>query len=393
MEHPNITAIRTWFEFSFLARDRYVVTTMRDALAVSDGIGDGPLVGSEAFLAFHDQVAQLLRFDRMTVDQTVMDATGDRVGVIIRSAGKTVAGRAFTFDGGGIVEFRNGKILHASNLWNTGSLAAALGLPSHLSIQALMATGCMQKRLFIDEYGFGDNAVVLLHGTPTSVDYLDPLVKALAPDFRVLVPHLPGYGRSPRMTPCVLDDVSALLEEALAVRGVTKAAVVGFSGGSYRAFDLALRGKLAVTKLVSLGTTAGLDDPEREGFRQIAGALRAGVDFSAILPPRFLAPTSLTNPDRLAAVGSWLAAVPSAVLADEMEAFANAPDLRPRLGELTCPVLLRNGALDGAAPPAATDVLGSQLRQGTVETVPDVGHALLVEDAAGTAGAVKRFLA
>src|SRR5438876_772331 len=78
-------------------------------------------------------------------------------------------------------------------------------------------------RLHIDEHGAGPE-VVLLHGAPSSPDDFAPLVEALEASHRVLVPHLPGYGRTPSDPGAYsLDSVVALLERGLESRGVSRA--------------------------------------------------------------------------------------------------------------------------------------------------------------------------
>jgi pimeloyl-ACP methyl ester carboxylesterase len=48
--------------------------------------------------------------------------------------------------------------------------------------------------MYIDDQGEGE-AVVLIHGA-NPVSYFDDLVEALRDEYRVLVPHIPGWGRS-----------------------------------------------------------------------------------------------------------------------------------------------------------------------------------------------------
>ncbi|HVV50625.1 MAG TPA: alpha/beta fold hydrolase, partial [Polyangia bacterium] len=106
--------------------------------------------------------------------------------------------------------------------------------------------------LFIDVRGAG-SPVVLLHGTPSAPDDFEPLVAALAPHRRVLVPHAPGYGRTPPAPAAVtLPAAAARLEERLLALGVGAADVVAFSGGAYAAAAMALSRRVAVGKLALL---------------------------------------------------------------------------------------------------------------------------------------------
>jgi 3-oxoadipate enol-lactonase len=248
--------------------------------------------------------------------------------------------------------------------------------------------------LHVDERGRGERAVVLIHGLPSTVADFDPLIAALAPDHRVLAVHLPGYGRSPALpSPYSLDAALAAVEDALLARGVTRAAFVGFSGGAHRMFALALRGRVAATHLAGLGALAAYTPAEREGFAGFAAMIRGGFDAGPMFPGRFLSPASAADPERAAAVTAWLRAAPIGVIADELDAFAAAPDLLDALRAVTVPTLLRTGALDVATPPAKAEEIARAVPGATLEIVPGVGHALLVEDAAATAASVRRLLA
>jgi pimeloyl-ACP methyl ester carboxylesterase len=50
------------------------------------------------------------------------------------------------------------------------------------------------------------------------------------------------------------------------------------------------------------------------------------------------------------------------------------------------------GSEDVAAPPAKSEAIVSAARHGTLHVVPHVGHALTIEDAAGTESDVRRAL-
>src|SRR5689334_20761667 len=83
--------------------------------------------------------------------------------------------------------------------------------------------------------------VVLLHGMPSAPSDFEGVAAEL-PGFRVLVPHLAGYGETPAargkhgMT-ASLDALAAALEK----RNVLKPTLVGYSMGGYRAIALARR--------------------------------------------------------------------------------------------------------------------------------------------------------
>ena len=126
------------------------------------------------------------------------------------------------------------------------------------------------KEIFLSEAGAGP-AVVLLHGGGPGASGLSNFsrnVDALAARFRVIVPDMPGYGRSSKG----VDQADPFGYLADAIRGVLdeleidRAHLVGNSYGGACAIRLALDTPRRVEKLVlmgpgGIGTTRGLPTP------------------------------------------------------------------------------------------------------------------------------------
>jgi pimeloyl-ACP methyl ester carboxylesterase len=253
-----------------------------------------------------------------------------------------------------------------------------------------------QGELWVDDSGTGP-AVVLLHGTPSAPEDFAPLVDILARDRRVLVPHAPGYGRTPRdLAPDSLADVVARLEETLLRVGVSETDFVAFSGGAYKAVAVALRGRvgLKLGRLALLSPVLGLDPPVAQAYRDLAAAARAGsFDPRPTWLDRMTAPGFATrDPAGAARVLAWLDAVPLSVLCDELVAMADAPDLRPRVAELACPLLVCAGTADHAVPPAWSRAVAASSPRGRFVSIEGAGHALLVEAPTPTLRVLGDFL-
>lgn len=202
--------------------------------------------------------------------------------------------------------------------------------------------------MYVFDEGSGP-AVLLLHGMPCPPEHLLPLAEVLAGHHRVLLPHLPGYGRSPAL-PGRYSFARACerIEQDIAARGIAELALVGFSGGSYRAFDLALRGNIRVTALVGLASMAGIDDELRPQYRAFAD-LPNDAGTRRMVASRMLSPrVSASRPEAVREVEGWLDAAPREVIHEELLAMADAEDLRPRLERLRLPTTLRVGELDAA---------------------------------------------
>jgi len=243
--------------------------------------------------------------------------------------------------------------------------------------------------LHVSEQGIGP-AIVLLHGLPSPPRDLEALASEL-PEYRMLVPHLPGYGDTPAVAgghgvQAIEDALVAALEE----RGVREAMLVGFSMGGYRA--LAMASRVRARAVLVLGGFAELSPEERAGMRGFAAALRAKVDVASMLPPRFLSASwRAGHREDDACVEAWATCGTTEALIEELDDVADAPSIVARIKELECPVVARTGDLDAAVPVHHARAIATSAKRGRLEIVPAVGHALMIEDRAGTIDAIRRL--
>lgn len=254
----------------------------------------------------------------------------------------------------------------------------------------------MENLMYIHEIGQGF-PVVFLHGSPTPPNILEPIGRALSAQRTALIVHAPGYGQSPILPGSLqgptLTAVEAEIEQALCSRGVTKAAFVGYSLGAYHALALAVRGVVQATKVVCLAGLASLGPKDREAYLGGAQLIRSGVDLRQLLLQRMVSPGfAARHPELAQQVLSWPEATSLQNLANETEATGRCEDLLPTLSRIGAPVLARVGALDLATPKERSQEIVRAVRSGTLEVVPEVGHALTIEDLPGTIESVKRFL-
>lgn len=239
-------------------------------------------------------------------------------------------------------------------------------------------------------------AVLLLHGCPGDQASFAPVVEALRGTCRVLVPSLPGYERSPRLTPYSLSVVRQQLEALLASKGVESlAAVVGFSFGTYRALDLLLEGRVRARAVCALGGFAGLSAEEREGLAGFVPVLRGRSSHDPMLQDllvqRCLSEAHRArHPDDAATIRAWLAATTPDVMADEIEAYVKASDLHAALADAPFRLFVRVGADDVATPPAQAQRLVKAAPGASLEIVAGAGHSLMIEDGPATATWVRR---
>jgi 2-hydroxy-6-oxonona-2,4-dienedioate hydrolase len=115
--------------------------------------------------------------------------------------------------------------------------------------------------------------VVLLHGYGVSGAYMLPLARRLTPFAKVLVPDLPGQGKSGRNGGgCGIGEFADVLGEWLDAVELVRPAFVANSFGCQIVTELAVRRPNRVGPMVLVGPT--IDPARRSAPRQLAGALR-----------------------------------------------------------------------------------------------------------------------
>lgn len=157
--------------------------------------------------------------------------------------------------------------------------------PGAPAVQVPAARGPV--RLVYDEHGTGP-AVVLLHGSPGAVADFRHLTPHLSGRFRLLVPDLPGFGRSERWVPDY--SIAAHAEQVLAwldALGVTEFCAVGFSQGGGVALHLADRAPQRV-RAVALVGGIGIQEGEGSGSYWLEHAKYAALVPTALAGPELV---------------------------------------------------------------------------------------------------------
>ncbi len=246
------------------------------------------------------------------------------------------------------------------------------------------------KDIFVAETGSGP-AVVLLHGGGPGASGMSNYarnIEPLAEHFRVIVPDMPGYGRSTkgvsRRDPFgyLADHIRGVLDEL----GIDSAHLVGNSYGGSCALRLALDTPHRVTKLVlmgpgGVGTSRGLPS---EGLRSLLAYY--GGDGPSLEKLRTFIRSYLVH-DGDAVPDSLIEARYRASI--DPEVVANPPLQRPaglrtlwrmdftrdrRLGSLPTPTLVIWGRDDKVNKPSGAAMLSDRLPNADVLLVANTGH-------------------
>ncbi len=217
--------------------------------------------------------------------------------------------------------------------------------------------------------------VVLLHGYGVSGTYMLPLARELCGSHRVLVPELPGQGKSePRPGLRSVRELANALGEWLEAAELERPAVVANSLGCQVVTELAVREPELLGPLVLVGPT--VDPDRRRGRHQLFAALRD----SAREPMRLVA---IAAADDVAVGLRGLVALARAALDDRIE---------ERLPLIEQPTVVVRGGADEFVSPEWAEQVASLLPDGRLVVVPGEPHAVHFTRPATVAGVVRELL-
>lgn len=216
----------------------------------------------------------------------------------------------------------------------------------------------------------------LFHSLLSDRASFDAIVPELSKSFRVIVPELPGFGRSHAVgggLAAVADRMAEAVKEAARGEG---AVVLGNGYGGFVALQMAIRHPAIAARLILADSGAAFSEPGRQAFRNMASAARA-KGLSAITD---VAMRRLFAPDFQDAHPDLMADRRAAFLRTDLDVFGAACDalaaldLRPELSAVKVPVLVLVGEHDEATPPPMSHELAASLPQAHLEIIPGCAH-------------------
>src|SRR6201994_2419012 len=216
----------------------------------------------------------------------------------------------------------------------------------------------------------------LFHSLLSDRASFDAIAPTLSNSFRVLVPELPGFGRSPAVTGDFAAVADRMAEAVKDASGGKDAIVLGTGYGGFVALQMAIRHPGIAAKLVLADCGAAFSEPGREAFRNMAAASRAkglaaitDVAMRRLFAPEFQAAHPELMQDRRAA---FLKTDPE-VFQAACAALA-ALDLRPELSKVKVPVLVLVGEQDEATPPPMSHELAALLPDARLTVLDGCAH-------------------
>ena len=227
--------------------------------------------------------------------------------------------------------------------------------------------------------------ILLLHGLGMAHRMWTPQFEALAQDFHVLAPDLPGLARSAGLGPFSLSGAAASVAELIGARGGMPATVCGLSLGGLVALQMALAEPQVVARLI-LSAAQARPPAALMGFQQL---------LFAVMPEKMLLEGLASDiPTRdealLSAAREDARQTGKRGMRQAMRAAGRA-NFRPALSQISKPTLVVCGSQDWANLPAARElargIAGAELR-----VIAGAGHVWNMEKPAAFTELVRGFV-
>ena len=232
--------------------------------------------------------------------------------------------------------------------------------------------------------------IVFLHGFTHTGASWDPVVAALGERYRALAPDIRGHGARAELEPvslaAVLHDVAGLAPDRFTL--------VGYSMGGRIALHAALALGGRIERLVLIGASPGLADPDERRARRAADEKLAGeierLSIEAFADRWAQTPVLAGQPPEVsAAVHADRLRNRPAGLARALRGLGTGAlsSLWDRLGAVGMPVALVVGESDEKFRAIAAQMAAELPRAGLV-VVPGAGHAVHLEAPGAVAAAI-----
>jgi 4,5:9,10-diseco-3-hydroxy-5,9,17-trioxoandrosta-1(10),2-diene-4-oate hydrolase len=246
------------------------------------------------------------------------------------------------------------------------------------------------KDIFLADTGTGPPVVLLHGGGPgaSGVSNYSRNIKPLAQHFRVIVPDMPGYGRSAKGVDgsdpfgYLADHIRGMLDEL----GIGRAHLVGNSYGGSCALRLALDTPHRVDRLVlmgpgGIGTTRGLPTAGLKNLLGYYGGDGPSLDKLRTFIRTYLVYDGDAVPESLIQTRYESSITPEVVANPPLQRPSSLRTLwrmdftrDPRLAKLATPTLVIWGRDDKVNKPSGAAMLGERMPNADVLLTANTGH-------------------
>jgi pimeloyl-ACP methyl ester carboxylesterase len=250
-------------------------------------------------------------------------------------------------------------------------------------------------RVVYDDLGHGA-PLMLVHGFPLDGRVWRDVAELMARRYRVIVPDLPGFGRSSTAAAFTIDSLGDALLALADHLQLGRFSLAGLSMGGYVALGMVRRHPSRLASLILVDSRANADDDAGRLARDRMADTAQRQGTPAIVEqmlPRMLHPDAYASwPDVVDRVRSIMQDCPATTIAYACRAMRDRADCLPLLPQLPCPLGIICGDGDAITPPALARDL-AQRRPGTrVRIIERAGHMAPVEQPEAVVEAMQQML-
>ena len=235
----------------------------------------------------------------------------------------------------------------------------------------LLANGTVNA----EQFGQGP-ALFLFHSLLSDRASFDAVVPHLSQSFRVIVPELPGFGRSQAVGGGLAAVADRMAQAVTDGAGGDEAIVLGNGYGGFVALQMAIRHPGLASRLILADCGAAFSEEGRQAFRNMAAASKArglsvitDVAMRRLFAPEFQA----QHPDLMRDRREAFLKTDPEVFQQACNALAEL-DLRPELGRVEAPALVVVGEHDEATPPPMARELAAGLPNARFRLIGGCAH-------------------
>ena len=216
----------------------------------------------------------------------------------------------------------------------------------------------------------------LFHSLLSDRASFDAVVPELSRSFRLIVPELPGFGRSQIVKGGLADIADRMAQTVSEAAHGRPAIVLGNGYGGFIALQMAIRHGGIASRLILADSGAAFSEPGREAFRTMAAVTRS-KGLSAItdvaMSRLFAAEFQAAHPELMADRRDAFLKTNADVFCSGCAQLAEL-DLRPELDGVRIPTLVMVGEQDEATPPPMSRELAAGLPDARLKIIPGCAH-------------------
>jgi 3-oxoadipate enol-lactonase len=234
----------------------------------------------------------------------------------------------------------------------------------------------------------------LLHSLLSDRASFDAIAPQLSQSFRVIVPELPGFGKSAVVGGGLAEVADRVAEAVKDAAGGEAAIVLGNGYGGFVALQMAIRHPGIATKFILADCGAAFSEPGRDAFRNMAAASKAKglAAITDVAMRRLFAPEFQDqHPDLMRDRREAFLKTDPQVFRAACGALAEL-DLRPELNKVTVPVLVLVGEHDEATPPPMSHELNAGLPDSRLKIIAGCAHVPQLQSPGRFLDAIGDFL-